>query len=456
MSGGRGGSLQARLLLSLGLAIAVAALAEVGLSYRTALREADAILDGYMQRTAWSLRASTILEDAGVPPGAFPGLGDGGDANYEVYVQVWSADGLRAFRSDARITLPRQVTLGFANVRANGTTYRIYSLPAGPHLIQVAQDLASRRVAAGQLALRTVSPILFLAPLLMIVTVWVVRRSLAPVARVRRQVAAREPDDLTAIGPEDLPEEIRPLVEELNLLLQRVGRAFAAQQHFVADAAHELRSPLAAIKLQLQGLQRAADETTRTVAIERLGAGIDRATRLVEQLLVLARQEARLTARERPAAVSLADIARGVIAEIAPAAQARRIDLGLGAADPGMIDGHADALRILLRNLLDNAVKYTPEGGAIDVEVCEAESTVVLRVEDTGPGIPPAERAAALERFRRGADQSQPGSGLGLAIVQAIVELHGASFMLGESERRGGLRAEVRFRSPAPSSQVTA
>jgi len=445
MIGGRTGSLQARLVLILGLAIGVAAVAEVGLAYRAALHEADLILDGIMQRTAWSLRAGTILEDAGVPPGALPGLG--GDAgNYDVYVQVWSADGLRAFRSDARVALPREATLGFADVRANGTTYRVYSLPAGSHLIQVAQDLGARRLAAGTLALRTVTPILFLAPLLLLVTVWVVRRSLAPVARVRRQVALRQPDDLTAVGgAEELPEEIRPLVEELNLLLGRVGRAFAAQQHFVADAAHELRSPLAAIKLQLQGLQRAADGAARAVAIERLGAGIDRATRLVEQLLVLARQEARITAAEPSTRVSLAEIARAALAEIAPSAQARRIDIGLARADPGPVQGHEDALRILLRNLLDNAVKYTPEGGAVDVEVREEDAVVVLGVEDSGPGIPPAERAAALERFRRGAHLNAPGSGLGLAIVRTIVELHGAALKLGDGPRRGGLWVEIRF-----------
>ncbi len=450
----RTASLEWRLLGSLGLVIVVAALAEVGLAYRTALREADTILDAYMQRTAWSLRAGTILADASVPEESALEAAAEEAPNYEVYVQVWSADGVRSFRSDRRLALPRRAQLGFTNLEANGTTYRVYSLPAGAHIIQVAQDLGARRRVAGTLALRTVTPILLMAPLLMFAIIWAVRRSLVPVARVRRQLAARQPDDLTPVDPEGVPSEIRPLVDELNLLLVRVARAFSAQQHFVAHAAHELRNPLAAIKLQVQGLERAADDGARDLAVERLTSGIDRATRLVEQLLVLARQEARLTAAERTEPVRLADEARSVITEMAPAAQARQIDLGLVHADEGEVAGHRDALQILLRNLLDNAIKYTPPGGAIDVAVrarpqspeSPSAAEITLSVEDSGPGIPLAERERVLERFHRGREPGVLGSGLGLAIVRTIVDLHGATLEFEDPPGHPGLRVAIRFR----------
>lgn len=434
------GSLQSRLLWSLVAAILVAGLVEAALAYRTALAEVDTILDGYMQRTAWSLRAGPTLAGGEEPLQSPDEEGD-----YDLFVQVWSADGLRLFRSDARLALPSDAVLGFVNVDVNGTSYRVYSFQAGARVIQVAQNLTGRRIAAGALAVRTVGPILLMAPLLMFVSAWVVRRSLSPVARVRRQVAQRQPDDLSEISAADVPDEIRPLVDELNLLLGRVQRAFQAQQHFVADAAHELRSPLAALKLQVQSLQRAADDAARAVAISRLQSGIDRATQLVEQLLVLARQEARLTAGERPAPVSLVGIARATLEEIAPVAQAKGIDAGLVEGDAVVIDGHADALRILLRNLLDNAVKYTPAGGGVDVEIREHPQDVVLSVDDSGPGIPPGDREHVIGRFRRGADVAAPGSGLGLAIAQAIANLHGATLALEASPRRGGLRASVRF-----------
>jgi two-component system, OmpR family, sensor kinase len=440
MTGRLAGSLQNRLLWSLVAAIFFAAFVEAGLAYRTALTEVDTILDNYMQRTAWSLRAGPTL--AG---GEAPLESPEDEGNYDLFVQVWSADGLRIFQSSAHIVLPVGAVLGFANVNANGTAYRVYSLQAGPRVIQVAQKLSARRIAAGTLALRTVVPILLMAPLLVFVSVWVVRRSLVSVARVRRQVAERKPDDLSEVSATGLPDEIRPLVEELNLLFGRVRRAFEAQQHFVADAAHELRSPLAALKLQVQSLQRAPDDAARSLAMERLTSGIDRATQLVGQLLILARQEARLTADEPPERLSLLDLARDAVVDITPVAEARGIDVGLVDSDPAVIDGHADALHILLRNLLDNAIKYTPAGGFVDVEVRASPGEVILAVEDSGTGIPAEAREHVLGRFHRGTNTGVPGSGLGLAIVQVIAKLHTATIALEASARRGGLRAVVRF-----------
>lgn len=433
-------SLRGRLLGFVLLAILVTALLQATVAWRTASNEADALFDYHMQQTAQSLRAGL---PQGLATGVLPLPDDQQD--FDFVMQIWTVDGTLVFQSADRAELPQRAVLGFADVKAHGTVYRVYSLLSRGLVIQVAQDLAVRHRMAGSLALRTAAPILLLAPVLMLLVGWVVSASLAPVARVQRQVAARQVDDLTEVAVEGLPDEVRPLVHELNGLLQRLARAFDAQQRFVADAAHELRSPLAALKLQVQGLQRARDDATRERALERLGSGIDRATRLIEQLLVLARQQASDAARQRPQPLVLADLARHAVAEAAAAAQARSIDLGLSRADSGRVAGHDEALRILVRNLLENALKYAPAGGQVDVSVHARDGRMTLVVEDSGPGIPAEERDRVFDRFYRLPDAPASGSGLGLAIVKAVADLHGASLSLDASPALGGLRVQVDF-----------
>lgn len=433
------GSLRARLLWFLLAAIVLAAGAQALVAYRTVLKEADEIFDYHMQQMALSLRA-------GLPPSAAVGGLGGAEQNFDFVVQVWTADGVRIFESADQAALPQLAVLGFADVRARGTTYRVFSMQTRGLVIQVAQDMAARQHMAGTLALRTVAPVALMAPLLMLVVWWVVSRSLAPVARVRTQVASRQADDLSPVSEEKLPDEVRPLVQELNLLFDRVRQAFEAQKHFVADAAHELRSPLAALKLQVQGLQRASDDGARELAIGRLVAGIDRATRLVEQMLALARHEASMAAGAPPEPVVLAEVARLAVSDAVAAAQARRIDIGIARADEGAtVKGQSEALRMLLRNLLENAVKYTPEDGRVDIAIVRLDDAVELSVDDSGPGLPPAERERVLDRFYRSGEPQAPGSGLGLAIVKSIAELHGASVALDASPSLGGLRVVVRF-----------
>ena len=449
----RGHSLRARLLGFLLLAVAGTVALQAAIAYRTALAEADAIFDYQMQQTAQSLRAAMPLALLQLQS---PGDEAADDENFNFIVQVWSTNGLALFRSGARAALPPPVALGFSDASAQGVRYRVYALQTRAFVIQVAQDMAMRSDMASALALRTVWPVALMAPLLMLLVGWVVTASLAPVARVRSQVAQRQADDLQPVGQGGLPDEILPLVEELNLLFTRMRAAFDAQKNFVADAAHELRSPLAALKLQVQALERAGDEAGRAMGLSRVAAGIDRASRVVEQLLVLARQQAHAAAGARPEPVCLADIARQAVGEIAAEARLRGIDVGLVQADAGEINGHLDALRILLRNLLDNAVKYSPDGGTVDVAVLRDGNSLLLRVEDSGPGIAPAERERALDRFYRSpnsAASGATGSGLGLAIVKAIAELHGATVALERSSALGGLQIDVRFEAsltPSP------
>lgn len=433
-------SLRARLLWFLLVAVILTAGAQALIAYRTALAETDEIFDYQMQQMAMSLRP-------GLPVGGElgePFASDDGD-NFDFVIQVWTADGLRIFQSTARAELPQRAVLGFSTVQARGTSYRLFSVAAGSQVIQVAQDMAARRQMAGTLALRTVSPIVLIEPLLMLLVWWVVSASLAPVSRVRQQVAARQADELGELGEDDLPDEIRPLVHELNLLFTRVRQAFDAQKNFVADAAHELRSPLAALKLQVQGLRRATDDSAREVAVTRLSTGIDRATRLVEQLLVLARQQASSAVDAKTAPIDLTNLTRLVLADMASLALTRSIDLGLVHADDAVVVGHEEALRILLRNLLDNAIKYTPVAGTVNLAIHSHDGQALLTVDDSGPGIPAQDRQRALDRFYRVSGAPGNGSGLGLAIVQTIANLHHATLSIDSSPSLGGLRATVIF-----------
>jgi two-component system OmpR family sensor kinase len=445
-------SLRTRLLVYLLGAIVLVATVQAAVAYRTALAEADAVFDYHMQQTALSLRTGLPF-DAGVDSDAHD------EENFEFIVQIWSADGQQLFRSARRAALPERAVLGLSDIEARGTSYRVYSLQAPNGVIQVAQDMAVRRTMARTLALRTVGPVAALVPLLMAAAWWVVGSTLLPLQRLRAQLAERRADDLAAVGEAALPQEIQPLVHELNGLFGRLQSAFAAQKRFVADAAHELRSPLAALKLQVQGLARAPDDAARERAVDRLGAGVDRASHLVDQLLVLARQQDGAAARLQ--SLQPVDVVKLALADVALVAQARGVDIGLVGADTDtIIRGDPDALRVLLRNLLENAVKYTPAGGRVDVShTLEAggpgeRDTLCLRVEDSGPGIAEAERARVFDRFYRVPGAEGVGSGLGLAIVKAIADAHGAALTLGRSEALGGLRVELRLPTAAGLSPV--
>ncbi|MCC2970703.1 ATP-binding protein [Massilia sp. IC2-476] len=438
-------SLRGRLLWYLLAAITIAALAQASIAYRTALHDADQIFDYHMQQMALSLRSGTPLSNTEAQRRLEAQTDKPGTNNDDMVVQMWSPDGVQVFHSVSRAKLPQRAVLGFSNVKANNTVYRVFSIQTENQTVQVAQDLAVRRNMAGNLALRTLGPIAVMMPILMLVVWWVVSGSLDPVARVRSQVASRQADDLSPVSEAGLPDEVRPLVQELNLLFGRVKTAFDAQQTFVADAAHELRTPLAALRLQAQSLDRAESPEARKLAVSRLTAGIDRATRLVEQLLVLARQEAAATSTAaRP--VDLSDLARRTVADLAGVAAAKGVDVGVHHADPATVEGQPDALHILLRNLVDNAIKYTPQGGTADISVRSEGGNISVAVEDSGPGIPPEERERVFDRFYRVAGSEAAGSGLGLAIIKAIAERHGATLALGQSERLGGLSATVSFK----------
>ena len=439
-----GHSLRKRLVLLLFAAITIfAAMQGIG-AYRSALQQADAMFDYHLQQMAHAM-------PRGFDPR--PPQDDAGD--YDLLVQIWGPDGVQLFRSP-RSALPKSGVLGFSDVEVQGRAYRVYTVQTPLQTVQIAQDVSERNARARALAAHAVLPVALMAPLLMLVVWWVVTRSLAPVNRARRQVAMRAADDLSPLEVAGLPSEVKPLVVELNELFSRVRSAFAAQQNFVADAAHELRSPLAALKLQAQALRGTsadASEASRQAAVARLNQGIDRAIRLVEQLLTLARTEGASQVATQPATaqtIDLQDVIRLAVSDALPQAQAAGLDLGLAPGaitTPLKVQGDAEALRNMLRNLIDNAVKYTTAPGQIDIDLQQDGQHIVLAVDDNGPGIPEADRERVFDRFYRAPEAATQasGSGLGLSIVRAIAQRHGATLGLDKSPQLGGLRVEVRF-----------
>ena len=429
-------SLRRRLLVSAMAAILLAAVFQAVSAYRGALRQADEMFDYHLQQMAFILR--------GGPPLAVPLLDGDAHSGVDTMIQIWGADGTPLFQS-RRIALPARAVLGFSDLTHDGVRYRVYSMQTDLQTIQIAQDMDERESRARALAARAMAPMAAIAPLLMLVLWWVIRRSLDPLERTRQQIARRAVDDLSPLSDAGLPDEVRPLVQEINLLFGRLHLAFDAQKSFVANAAHELRSPLTALKLQAQALERTRDDAPRKLAGERLQQGIDRAIRLMNQLLLLARQEALVSHGRTTRPLDLQQLVQHVVEELLPQAAERAIDLGSQGSGPLWLDGEPDALRILLRNLLENAIKYSPHGGRVDVALAAPHGRPCLTVEDSGPGIPEEERAQVFERFFRGSQTRGSGSGLGLAIVQAIARRHHATVNLGQSAALGGLQVRVAF-----------
>jgi two-component system OmpR family sensor kinase len=432
------------LLGAVALVTAVAALA----TYRIARQEIDDLFDYQLRQAALSLtdRALARAEGAG-------GAGD-------LVFQIWDETGrVRLYVSRPGFTLPPVTELGLSTAVGPAGAYRIYTTIIGDQVVQVGQPLHVREELAISATRRTLAPLVLLLPLLALLVWKIVGRALQPLDRLAGAAASRTPAALEPFDARSVPEEVVPLVQALNGLLERLRGAMAAQRAFVADAAHELRTPLAALKLQTQ-LARDADGPERAAALAELEGGLDRATHVVRQLLTLARLEPGAEAAAARAPVAVAELARQAVADHAVVAERGQVDLGVAtASDDAVALADAGALRTLLANLVDNAVRYTPAGGRVDVSAGVAGGRPWLEVADTGPGIPAAERERVFDRFYRLPGTAAPGSGLGLAIVRTIAERNGATVVLGDTPG-GGLTVRVSFppatRAEAPAEAAPA
>ena len=430
-------SIRRRLLLWLLSGLALAVVAASARIYTQTLAEANELFDYHLKQMAASLPNDSF---GPLPPSSTGQLGseDG------LVVQIWDRNGLELYFSRPASKLPQRAELGYSTVDTPRGRWRVYSALEQNNVVQVAQPMSARQDLAAGMALRALVPLLALMPVLGIL-IWItIGRGLQPLDRMAAALGRRTPDSLEALSEAELPREIRPLVQALNDLLSRLGRALESQKAFVADAAHELRTPLTAVQLQIQLAERAKTEEERAEAFARLKRGQARAAHLVQQLLTLARQEPGITPQLH-ASVDLAELARLVLSEYAPLAADRNIALAGGELAPASVSGDFEALRVMLGNLIDNAIRYTPEGGSVDVALRLRGRSAVLEISDTGPGIPEEDRARVFDRFYRREATHVAGSGLGLAIVKNIAERHRASILLEDRAPGPGLRVSVSF-----------
>jgi two-component system OmpR family sensor kinase len=371
---------------------------------------------------------------------------------FSVSVRGYDQSG-RVYFETALPTLPEDVPQtfgeGFSRLNTSEGAWRIYTHVTPEGIVQVGQPVATRDALARELSLPVLMPMLLLIPLLAALIAWVLQRGLAPLRETSRRVSDRDASRLDPLPTEQVPHELLPLVEQINALLGRLENSLDAQHRFLADAAHELRSPVSALALQAQLAERAQTPQARAASFEELKRGTERTRRLVQQLLDFARLEPGVRA-DPDAPVDMASLAREVVGSHAARADELGVDLGADAPALAYVLGNQSELRSLIANLVDNALRYAPPGSSVTVSVLAFQDTIELAVVDEGPGIPAGERERVFQRFHRVAGDPTAGSGLGLSIAKAITDRHHGSIRLEDA--RPGLAAKVslpRLKTPA-------
>ncbi|MDY0189214.1 MAG: ATP-binding protein [Desulfuromonas sp.] len=362
-------------------------------------------------------------------------------------IQIWQDDGTMLLHRNRSEGTPALAPEGFSNHFHDAMLWRSFVLRRGDKLVQASQPFSDRLEVSTSVALRAIVPIVTLIFILGILVRISVNYGLSPLNTLTKALEKIRPYSLEPLSSKGLPDEVIPLVLVLNDLLTRLDTALHSQRKFVADAAHELRTPLAAVQLQTQLLQKVSDADERQQALLQIRAGTARATHLVQQLLTLARLEPEDL--QRPfASTDLSALIKSVVSEQAQAAMARQIDLGVSEDQPIAINADAESLRVMLSNLIDNALRYTPPGGQVDVAVRHLGWAVQLEVVDNGPGIPAAERKKVFDRFYRRPGTNTNGSGLGLAIVQEVVTRHHGKIALTTAKSGHGLQITITLPLP--------
>jgi two-component system sensor histidine kinase QseC len=423
----------------------------VGLAtYFDARRELNTLLDAHLARSAQLLIAQSGHELMEIDT---PDLGELFPYGQNVIFQVWTGNGSLVLRSrDAPATRLSPIESGFADSGSGPQHWRVYSGWTREHtvLVQVAEDSATRERLAARIALNAILPLLIGLPLLAVLISWIVTRAMRPLVSLSHQVEQRHPATLLPIDASGVPEEAVPLVERLNDLFDRARRSLEAERRFTANAAHELRNPLAALRAQAEVAVGSADPSVSRTALGYVISACDHLTRLVQQLLLLARVE-EPDQRYTFDACRLDEIERKVLSELAPEAIAKGTDLSLEAPQPVWVQGHGDLLEIMSRNLLDNAIRHGGTRVSVEVSRHTDPRSVVLTVTDNGSGVDADTRAQLGRRFYRPAETRAQGSGLGLSIVQRIVELHNGCVEYLEPVAGHGL--QVRVTLPAAAAE---
>jgi len=431
---------RALLLWLVPLFLGVGAMGAV-ISYWSFSRMVSTFMDEQMQQLA-----SALADNRGIQP--HPQDAERVFKWGAYVVQTFDGQGQLQVTSWPELRMGLQPTAGFRDLQFDGHSWRVYTLPAyqpGSHAVQVLQSDGFRAKLAAERAGAAIAPILLLLPLSMFALWFVARMMSRALQDIGRRAAQQDEHTISELPVQHVPSEIVPLVASFNTLLRRLRDAFATQRRFVQDAAHELRTPIAAIGLQMENMRNDMSCPAAEDRFAQLEAGVRRAQRLVDQLLRLSRQEA--AGADGPAIVDLRTQLRESMSTLIGLADQRHIDLGFVGAEadgaPIPLNCAAGDLRSLLDNLIENALRYTPEGGVVDVRLLQHEGRVAVEVVDTGPGIPQDMLPRVFDRFFRVPGNGANGSGLGLAIARAAAQRAGLLLTLRNREDRSGLIARI-------------
>lgn len=439
-------SLRRRLLLWLLPATFLAGMLASAATYWGALAELDDVLNDQLK----TISRQVVVDSNGRLSLTGVDKEDrlSGEKSHGVLLQVWRGPTLD-FSSDPDALLPAPQHTGLDDIVAGGQQWHTFVTRSGDLMVRVARTRQARWEALAEIAVHLFWFVFLWLPPLAVFVWFGVAYGLRPLRSIVSGLAQRNAGNMERIDTTTLPGEVKPLIDALNDLLGRLDHSFTLQQHFIADAAHELRTPIMGLSIQAQLLQRASNAEERQNIVTQIQTGTTRLAHLAEQLLTLARLEPQHQVMD---SIDLRALGRSVVSDRVRLAEANEVDLGLVANEALTIRGHQDSLRMLLNNLVDNAIRYAGKGACVDVIVRRAGSTPMLEVSDDGPGIPEAERTRVWERFYRGRTAKATGSGLGLSIVRRVAEQHGASVSLATGVNGKGLCVQVCFPAAATGS----
>ncbi|OUL70033.1 sensor histidine kinase [Paraburkholderia hospita] len=436
-------SLKSRIIGTLVVLFAAVGAVDAGASYWLSMKHIDELLDQHLQGAAVWLSAGKVgtIGTNGPPQHSIDGF----------VGQIWKR-GLSTptDNTDPDVTFNRAAPRGYSVERINGHRYRLYTLRKDTDDLtyQVGQPIAFREQTAGRAALESLVPTVLLILLVWIAIPLIVNAAFASLKRASADAETVGIGRLTPLDISHVPEEVRPFADSINRMIARLQVGIDAEKRFIADAAHELRTPIAALQLRIDNLENAPDATARGERLRELREAIVRTASMIRQILELARADAQHDPGAAVDALDVREMVRTLVADLLPIAYARSIDLGVRRFDGAHVNANAGELRMAVRNLVENALRYTPAGGCVDIDVFEDATGAAIRVTDTGPGIPEEALGRVFDRFFRLNAETVEGSGLGLSIVKSVVAKHGGSISLqNRRDGRSGLIATVVFPS---------
>lgn len=444
----RNTSLRRRLLLVLLVLITGAWTITAGTSYIKARQEIETLLDAQLAQMVYALleiSSEKVTTENTETLQQIEERISNQPYGKKIAFQIWHNDQLVLHSDNApKIKLSKQES--YHDTIISGKKWRVFAIANNDVLVEVGEDMEIRNQLIYGIVLDIILPMLFALPVLASVIWTGIGAGLAPIKKVATAIRSRSHNQLDLIVVNDTPQEIQPLLDELNKLLMRLEEAFALERQFTANASHELRTPLAVIKTQAQVALHSENDKELKENLHKIITGIDRATHMVSQLLTLARIDP-YAASFRHTSINLKEVVSNVIAELAPMALGKKIDISLNRKGNSMISVYLEGLQLMLTNLIDNAIRYTFEGGTIKIKIEETQNNVILIVQDDGPGIPEELYDKVFDRFYRIPGTKSNGCGIGLSIVKRIAELHDLEIHLDAPSKGSGLIVTVIFRN---------